>query len=102
MRLKNIDDFYPLSPMQQGMLFHTLYAPGTGVYVEETTCTVQGDLNISAFERAWQQVLDRHPILRTAFLWKNLDAPIQVVHRHVSIPLEQHDWRELASEQQRV
>src|SRR4030095_4712 len=46
----------------------------------------------SAFERAWQRVLDRHAVLRTSFYWKELDKPLQLVHRHVPIPVEQHDW----------
>ena len=37
----NVEDFYPLSPMQQGMLFHTLYSPNSGVYFEQLTCTLR-------------------------------------------------------------
>jgi hypothetical protein len=66
--MKNIADFYPLSPMQQGMLFHSLYAPDSGVYVEQTAYTLRGPLDVEAFVRAWQRVVDRHPVLRTAFM----------------------------------
>jgi len=62
---KNIEDVYPLSPMQQGMLFHSLFAPASGVYIQQPNYELHGNLDISAFERAWQ-VVDRHPILRTA------------------------------------
>lgn len=94
---KNVEDFYPLSPMQQGMLFHSLYAPDSGVYVEQLSCTLQGDLNVQAFERAWQQVMNRNPILRSGFVGGGLKEPVQVVHRDVPMSLESQDWRALPS-----
>ncbi|WP_193197120.1 non-ribosomal peptide synthetase [Nostoc sp. MG11] len=89
---KNIEDFYPLSPMQQGILFHSLYAPELAVYCEVLSCNLQGELNISAFKQAWQQLLERHPILRTSFVWKGLKEAAQVVHKQVKLPWEQQDW----------
>jgi NRPS condensation-like uncharacterized protein len=100
MSLKNVEDFYPLSPVQQGMLFHSLLAPRSGVYVEQTTCAVQGDLNIAAFERAWQQVVDRYPVLRSSFVWENVAEPVQVVQRQVPVTIEQHDWRDRTAVEQ--
>ena len=96
---KNIEDTYPLSPMQEGMLFHSLYAPVSGVYVTQVTCTL-GNLNVLALEQAWQEVIDRHPILRTAFVWENLKKPLQVVGRRVGAPWERQDWRELPETEQ--
>src|ERR1044072_5839770 len=90
---QNIEAVYPLSPMQQGMLFHTLYAPESGMYFEQLTCTLQGKLNIAQFERAWQRVCDRHSILRTAFVGDRVAEPLQIVGRRVKISVEQHDWR---------
>src|SRR5215469_13797637 len=99
---KTIEDIYPLSPLQQGLLFHTLYAPGSGVYVEQFVCRVRGALDAQAFVAAFRQVIARHPALRTAYRWKDLDQPLQVVHRHVEFPFEQQDWRALEPlEQQR-
>jgi amino acid adenylation domain-containing protein len=101
MSRKNVEDLYPLSPLQQGLLFHTLYAPASGVYVEQLNCTLGGELNFDAFGRAWQQTIDRHPILRTAFVWEGLDEPVQVVRRSVRLPFTREDWRALpAAEQQ--
>jgi amino acid adenylation domain-containing protein len=99
MKNKNVESFYPLSPMQQGMLFHTLYAPESGVYMDQTRCLLQGDLNVAALEGAWQQAMDRHPSLRTAFLWDGLKEPVQVVHAQVRLPIEQHDWRGLSTDE---
>ncbi|RMF26124.1 MAG: non-ribosomal peptide synthetase, partial [Chloroflexi bacterium] len=100
MAMKNVQDFYPLSPMQQGMLFHSLLAPEAGMYIEQLSCTLRGDLDVSAFTRAWQRVVDRHPILRTAFIGEGLKEPIQVVHRRVRLPIEQQDWRTLPPAEQ--
>ncbi|RUT04339.1 hypothetical protein DSM106972_045670 [Dulcicalothrix desertica PCC 7102] len=93
MKHKNIEDVYPLSPMQQGMLFHSLYAPEDGVYIEQMSFNINGTLNVDAFVRAWQQVVELHPILRTAFVWEKLEKPIQVVGRQVTLPWEEHDFR---------
>ncbi|MDY7077385.1 MAG: amino acid adenylation domain-containing protein, partial [Chloroflexota bacterium] len=101
MDTRNIKDIYPLSPMQQGMLFHSLYAPESGVYVEQSSWTLRGALDVSAFEQAWRRVVDRHSVLRTAFLWEDLDEPLQVVYRRVELELEERDWRSFdGSEQQ--
>ena len=97
MSSEHIEDIYPLSPMQQGMLFHSIYTPETGVYVEQLNCRLVGSLNVSAFERAWQMAVDRNPILRTAFVWEELDEPVQVVHKQVALPIAQQDWRTLSS-----
>ncbi|MDZ8090959.1 MAG: amino acid adenylation domain-containing protein [Nostoc sp. DedQUE05] len=97
---KNIEDIYPLSPMQQGMLFESLYAPNTGVYFEQLSFTLKSELNVAAFEQAWQQVVARHSILRTAFVWQQLAQPLQVVYRQLEINLNRHDWQQLSSQEQ--
>ncbi|NJP18559.1 MAG: amino acid adenylation domain-containing protein [Hydrococcus sp. CRU_1_1] len=96
----NIEDAYPLSPMQQGMLFHSIYAPGTGVYIGQVDFELRGQLNTTALIQAWEQVVQRHSVLRTACVWENLQQPIQVVVRQVKIPWQEQDWRELSPKQQ--
>jgi NRPS condensation-like uncharacterized protein len=102
MKMENVEDIYALSPVQQGILFHTLYAPGSGVYIEQIAWTIDGEIDISAFERAWQQVVRRHPILRTAFLWSGLDTPLQIVRKQVEIQLEHYDWRGISPTEQQA
>lgn len=98
-RLENLEDLYQLSPMQQGMLFHSIYSPDSGTYFEQSLFTILGDLNVSAFEGAWQGVMERHSILRTSFLWEDLASPVQVVHRHVDLEISKHDWRNLSADE---
>lgn len=97
---QTIESIYPLSPIQQGLLFHLLYHPGSEAYFTQTWGTLVGSLNVAAFQQAWQQVVDQHPILRTAFVWEQLDAPLQVVYRRVTLPFEQQDWRHLSANEQ--
>ncbi|MEH2443379.1 non-ribosomal peptide synthetase [Nostoc sp.] len=93
---KNIEAIYPLSPMQEGMLFHTLYEPESGVYFEQLSFTLHGNLDISAFERAWAKVVERHPVLRTLFVWENRTQPLQVVLKKVNLPWTNLDWCSLS------
>lgn len=90
---RNIEAVYPLSPMQQGMLFHSLYAPETGAYFEQFTCVLRGRLNRTAFEQAWQIIVQRQAVLRTSFVWKRLDRMLQVVQKEVNLPVDYQDWR---------
>lgn len=99
-RSDNIEDIYPLSPLQQGMLFHTLYAPESEVYFEQLSCALRGALDIDALRRAWQIVIERHTILRTAFFWERREKPLQVARREIILPWQQQDWRGLETLEQ--
>jgi len=88
-----VENIYPLSPMQQGMLFHTLYEPESGVYWEIISLRILGDLDNEALHRAWQTVVDRHGIMRTSFVWEMLEKPLQVVWQKVNLPWLEEDLR---------
>lgn len=90
---KNIEAIYPLSPMQEGMLFHTLMNPGTGIYLMQNRYYVEGEMDAALFRRAWKQVIARHSILRTSFVWKSQKRPLQAVHKEIEAPLDVMDWR---------
>jgi amino acid adenylation domain-containing protein len=100
MKAENIQDIYELSPTQQGILFHSLYSPESGVYFVQLCFTLRGSLNVEWFQRAWQQVVARHTVLHTSFYWENLDKPLQVVHQQVNLPFVQYDWRGMAAGEQ--
>ena len=71
------------------------YEPEAGLYVEQLSCVLGGPLDARAFERAWQQVVERHAVLRTAFVTKDLAEPLQAVLRSVKLPCAREDWRGL-------
>ena len=83
---------YPLSAMQQGMLFHNLSAPESGVDVEQIYCTLHEAVNPAAFARAWRRVVERHAILRTGFHWRGQQEPVQKVHSEAELDFSQQDW----------
>jgi hypothetical protein len=96
-----IDDLYPLSPMQEGLLFHSLNSPGTGVHLTQHAWVLRA-LNVDAFTRAWRWVIARHPPLRTVFVWKNTSKPLQAVLRDVPLHITLEDWRGLSDGERRT
>ncbi|WP_409520693.1 amino acid adenylation domain-containing protein, partial [Pseudomonas sp.] len=88
----DIEDLYALSPMQEGMLFHTLSDGGSALYVNQVSLPVEG-LDPQRFAAAWQRTMARHDILRTSFHWQGLPRPVQVVHRQARLDFEVLDWR---------
>lgn len=90
----NIADIYPLSPMQEGILFHSVTATGSGLYMPQTVIRLVGPVDGDALKAAWQAAIDRHPILRSAFYWEERDQPFQVVFRHLPICWTELDWRD--------
>ena len=94
-------DRYPLSPMQQGMLYHHLTAPGSGVDLEQIVCTLPEAVDAGALERAWQRVVDRHPALRTSLRWEGEPAPVQLVHARARVAIEPRDLRSLPTSEAR-
>src|SRR5580704_7506899 len=100
MKANNIEDIYPLSPMQQGILFHTLYAAEPGKYVIQIGWTLRGALDAAAFRGAWQDVVARHAALRTAFAWERLAEPVQIVWKRLKLAVEEQDLRGLDAAEQ--
>lgn len=96
-----VEDAYPLSPMQQGMLFHGLQDSDDGLYVNQIEVGVVG-VDPQRMLAAWEAVARRHAILRTAFLWEGEQEPLQVVLREVPPLLSVLDWRNRADARQTV
>jgi len=91
-----VEDVYPLSPTQQGILFHTLSAPQSGTYFMQLSFKLEGEFDPDGFEEAWREVIERHAIFRSAFRWQHSDEPLQVVYKKVDVPFERLDWSTLA------
>ncbi|HYO57344.1 non-ribosomal peptide synthetase/type I polyketide synthase, partial [Archangium sp.] len=97
-----VEDIYPLSPLQQGMLFHALLSPGSDVYFTQLRWTFKAPLDVAAFRKAWREVVARNAILRTSFFWEGLAEPVQVVHPEVELPWSELDWRGLPPVEQQA
>ena len=88
----NIADIYPLAPMQEGILFHSVSSPGDGLYMPQTALRITGPVDRDALKSAWQGAIDRHPILRSGFFWEERDEPFQIAFRSVPIAFTALDW----------
>src|ERR1044071_9743117 len=100
MSREHISAGYPLSAMQQGMVFHSVYDPQAGFYVQQMVCRLCEEVDVVRLERAWQQTVERHDILRTSFKWSN-EQPLQEVHPHITFGVTEFDLRSIAEDQQR-
>ncbi|WP_193102747.1 amino acid adenylation domain-containing protein [Burkholderia sp. Z1] len=89
----DIEDSYPLSSLQQGILFHSLYDLDPAAYFQQFSFVVRGPLQVPALRQAWANALARHPVLRTAFAWADRDQPVQTVLHTVDLPWTRLDWR---------
>ncbi|WP_284740330.1 non-ribosomal peptide synthetase [Amycolatopsis sp. RTGN1] len=96
-----VEDVYPLTPMQSGLLFHSLGAHETDIYLTHFGVELHGVADPGLLARAWQRVTDRTPILRTAVAGAETGEPLQIVHREARIPVTHHDWTGLSEIEQR-
>ncbi|WP_036720607.1 condensation domain-containing protein, partial [Paenibacillus sp. JCM 10914] len=95
---RNIETIYPLTPLQQGMLFHSLYEAQSGDYVSQLLLTIEGHFDPVALQKAWNYLIARHSLFRTTFAWEGLVSPHQIVYNQVTITIEQLDWRDRSPE----
>ncbi len=95
-----IEDVYPLTPMQEGLLLHTLLEPGTGLYYMQDRYRINSELNPERFALAWKAVIARHEALRASFCWNVGEDMLQVIHKPGSTPIEYLDWTGTPAEQQ--
>ncbi|EPG6855842.1 pyoverdine non-ribosomal peptide synthetase/polyketide synthase PvdL [Pseudomonas aeruginosa] len=90
-----IEDVYPLTPMQEGLLLHTLLEPGTGIYYMQDRYRIDSPLDPERFAAAWQAVVARHEALRASFVWNAGETILQVIHKPGRTRIEFLDWSEL-------
>ena len=81
----SIVDVYPLSPMQEGLLFHALHDSDGTAYFQQMAYRMSGPLDVPAFAAAWNQLTERHAALRTVFAHQGLKQPLQVVLRERAV-----------------
>jgi amino acid adenylation domain-containing protein len=90
-----MEDVYPLTSMQEGMLFHGLLDPASSAYFEQIAYRVHGNLQIEVVKKSLNELVKRHAVLRTAFIheYRDLDRPLQVLLKHREVDFFYKDSR---------
>ncbi|HEX3526556.1 MAG TPA: amino acid adenylation domain-containing protein, partial [Thermoanaerobaculia bacterium] len=95
MKPENLEAIYRLSPVQEGILFHALNEPESGLYVRHLVVELSGTLEVDRLKAAWGSLVERHAVLRTSLHWQEVAHPVQVVARRVTLPWEEKDRADL-------
>jgi amino acid adenylation domain-containing protein/non-ribosomal peptide synthase protein (TIGR01720 family) len=99
--VKNVEAVCPLSPLQEGILFHAIEGDESFNYIVQYSATANCRIDADLWERAWRDSVARHAALRTSFVWETTDRPLQVVRNEAELKLERIDWRDTGEEEQR-
>jgi amino acid adenylation domain-containing protein/non-ribosomal peptide synthase protein (TIGR01720 family) len=94
-------DFYPVTPLQEGMLFHSLYTPEQAFYLVQSCFEINGPLEANVLSQAWAQASERYGVLRSSFKWRASGAPVQVEWDEFDPEWGLQDWRDLAEDRAR-
>jgi amino acid adenylation domain-containing protein len=97
---KQIEDAYPMTMMQAGMIYHSQYRAGTAIYHSIIKVELSGRLDVEAMREAIDRLMKRHASLRTTFELTSYSEPLQMVWREVEVPLEVEDIRGLSEQEQ--
>ncbi|MDX2776744.1 amino acid adenylation domain-containing protein [Streptomyces caniscabiei] len=90
---------WPMSALQQGMLYHALADPRSDAYTEQLVCTLSGDLDPHVFLDAWRGAITRHSALRARCAWQDVVRPVLVVAQDIDVPVIYEDWRTAGNEE---
>ena len=98
---KRIENILPLTPLQEGMLFHYLQNPNSEFYFEQLTLEIFGTIAVDLFEKAWNHVVQANEMLRTAFRWEKLEKPSQVIFKENPCEIRFHDLTDIEEERKK-
>jgi len=87
----NIEDIIPLTPMQEGMLFHYTMNPDSTEYHEQISFGLTGDIDVDLLQKAWDFVIRKNEMLRSDYRWKDIDKPVQLILTKHSVCVSYHD-----------
>ncbi|HKV10807.1 MAG TPA: amino acid adenylation domain-containing protein, partial [Thermoanaerobaculia bacterium] len=96
----DVEDAYPLSRLQAGMLYHREASPGSALYHNIGSFHLRAPLDTAVLQRAFERLVARHPVLRTTFEVTGWSEPLQLVHRNGAAEIEAFDLRHLPPEEQ--
>ncbi len=89
---RQVQSIYPLSPLQQGLVYHALLDERENAYIVQVAVQLTGDVNPQRLRTAWERLIYRHDVFRTLFKWNKEDRYLQVVLPEVATPWREEDW----------
>ncbi|WP_379133787.1 amino acid adenylation domain-containing protein [Paenibacillus sp. sgz500958] len=98
----NVEDMLPLTPVQEGMLYHSASGRDGEHYFQQLRLRLTGKLDMEAMRRAWQFVAETNEMLRTIYRWERLNSPVQIVLKKLDIPWILHEFTTLSAKEQTV
>ncbi|HAU1796579.1 TPA: amino acid adenylation domain-containing protein, partial [Legionella pneumophila] len=93
----SVVDAYPLTPLQEGLLYHSLREEGHGEYIVRLAFVLDFTVDEALFRQAWSYVVNQYDSLRASFVWQGVERPFQRIERAVTLPWETLDWQEKAN-----
>ncbi|OJW54632.1 MAG: hypothetical protein BGO67_05225 [Alphaproteobacteria bacterium 41-28] len=97
---RNIQDLYPIVPIQSGLLFQYQLNPNSDAYFVQGIFEIDNLPNVQHLKQAWQTILERYECLRSSFAYKTLSSPVQIIHKSVDILWREVDISHLTQEEQ--
>ena len=97
----SIEDIYPLTPMQRGMLFHSLQDHSSGTYFQQLSFRLNGVLDLILVEKSLNELFKRHHVLRTAFIHQDVEKPLQLVLKERWVDFYYEDISDMTSSEER-
>ncbi len=98
--LEATEDVYSLTPIQKGALLHSVSSrEAADLYVVQLVADLSAPVDAEAFAQAWTQAVERHPALRSAFVWEEFDDPLQIVKKEATLKVTRFDWAERSAEE---
>lgn len=98
--IKDVQAVYPLTPIQEGFLFHAIYESKSCAYFIQTHWRSKGKYNPKAMCEAWAALINNHELLRASYLWEELKYPIQIIYKQAKIAFQEEDWKVFSPEEQ--
>ncbi|GDY58192.1 hypothetical protein SVIO_088150 [Streptomyces violaceusniger] len=97
-----IEELLPLTPLQEGLLFHAVYDDGApDVYMVQLVFDLDGPVDAQRLRSAAQAIVDRHMSLRAGFMTRGVPRPVQAIARRVRVPWREEDLRGLGEAEAR-
>ena len=102
MNKNNIKQIYPLSPMQEGMLFSKLLNNDNKTYFEQLSFKIIGDFRIDIFEQTMNKLVEKYDVFRSLFIYENQKRPFQVVFKKAKTKVKYEDFSSLQYEKREL